>query len=268
VAGASVSRKRDAASASPIGALLDDVDRLRAVVRRVRTPQIWSEEDRGHIRAVATAWFQSYQTIAVGRDVGTINEISQWLLTAAERAPSTTKVSKRLKQLRAQLISLQTQLIASPSPSPAATDTAPLFGAVPDPEMQKVLVRRWNECVACLGAGAPMAATVMMGGLLETLFLARINREPNQAAIFTAKTAPKDKNGAPRPLNQWGLKDYIAVSHELKWITQSGKDVSAVLQNYRNYIHPTKELSGQSTLVPDDARMFWAVFKAIAARLL
>jgi hypothetical protein len=109
---------------------------------------------------------------------------------------------------------------------------------------------------------------VMMGGLLESLFLARINRESNQAPIFAARAAPKDKQGKPLPLNRWTLGTYITVAHEIGWITQSGRDVSEVLQDYRNYIHPQKELSRQAALTPDDARMFWAVFRAIAQRLL
>lgn len=79
-----------------------------------------------------------------------------------------------------------------------------------------------------------MAATVMMGGLLKSLFLARIKRETNPKPIFTAKTAPKDKQGNPLSLKEWTLGNHITVAHELGWITQSGRDVSAVLQNYRN----------------------------------
>jgi hypothetical protein len=149
-----------------------------------------------------------------------------------------------------------------------APDSAPSFAAIPDLLMKHVLMRRWGECVACLAAGAPMAATVMMGGLLESLFLARVNRETNKAPIFTAQSAPKDKQGNAQPLNKWMLGNYIAVAHELGWITQSGRDVSEVLQEYRNYIHPQKELSLQAALTSDDARMLWAVFKAISARLI
>jgi hypothetical protein len=64
------------------------------------------------------------------------------------------------------------------------------------------------------------------------------------------------------------LGNYVAVVHEVGWITQSGRDVSEVLQEYRNYIHPQKELLLQASLTPDDARMLWAVFKAIAACLI
>ena len=255
------------AAAAPIGSLLSDVDKLRGVVGEVRAAQIKSTETRIHIKAVAQAWFNTYKTATVGKDVHSIDAILSSLLDASERNPSTARIRQQLKELRGHLVALQTELIRSPVKS-ATADTAPTFASVSDPRMQSVLTRRWDECVACLLAGAPMAATVMMGGLLESLFLARINRETNQAPIFTAKAAPKDKQGKSLPLNQWMLKSYIGVAHELGWITQSGRDVSEVLQDYRNYIHPQKELSRQASLTPDDARMFWAVFKAIAARLI
>jgi hypothetical protein len=253
---------------SAIGPLVVDVDKLRIAVGRVRIAQIQSAEVKGHIKAVATAWFKSYRITASGHDVAAVDKIFSSLLTDSERSPSTQKIRNQLKQLRRDVVTLQTQMIVSPA-TPTTSDVAPTFGFIPDPVMRDILIRRWNECVACLGARAPIAATVMMGGLLESLFLARVNREPNQSAVFTAKAAPKDnKAGQTQPLNKWGLGNFIAVAHELKWITQSGKDVSEVLQNYRNYIHPQKELSSQASLTPEDAHMLWAIAKAIAIRLI
>jgi hypothetical protein len=251
---------------TPIGALLADLNRLRGVVGRVRTAQIQSSEVKAHIRAVASAWFKTYRGVAAGKDVTSLDEVFTYLRTASERSPSTAKVRDQLRQVRDSVIELQTTLIASPPAT--SVDVAPSFAAVPNPLMKQVLKKRWDECVACLKVGAPLAATVMMGGLLESLFLARVNRETNLAPIFTAKAAPKDKAGKTWPLKDWGLGDYIAVAHELGWITQSGKDVSGVLQNYRNYIHPQKELSSAASLSSEDARMFWAVFKAMAQRLM
>lgn len=257
------------APASPLGPLLADIDRSRAVIRSQSGAQVRSAEARGSIRALAEKWFNIYrgEAAARGADVSTLDADFRYLHSASERAPSVAKVLGHLKKLRTAAVALQTALISS-TPSKSA-DPAPSFAAVPDALMQKVLARRWDECVACLGAGAPLAATVMMGGLLESLFLARINREKKKAPIFTARAAPKDsKTGTALSLKDWGLGDYIAVAHELGWITQSGRDVSGVLQNYRNYIHPQKELASQAALTTDDAQMFWAVFKAIAARLL
>ncbi len=44
---------------------------------------------------------------------------------------------------------------------------------------------RWNECVGCIGHNLPLAATVMMGALLEGLILIRIKGLANKASVFT-----------------------------------------------------------------------------------
>ena len=106
-----------------------------------------------------------------------------------------------------------------------------------------------------------MAATVMMGGLLEGLLLARVNKEPNQQHIFTAKNSPKDrKTGNPLPLKDWGLKDYIDVAHELKWITVSAKDVGVVLTST---IRPTTFYPAEGVA---DTELLWCPM--VASRIL
>jgi hypothetical protein len=172
-----------------------------------------------------------------------------------------------LKQLRQLLIALRTAVVNVAAPTPT-NDTPPDFSALANAEMQAVLIGRWNECIRCIGASAPMAATVMMGGLLETLLLARINREPNKAPIFTATTAPRDRAGKTFPLSDWGLKDFIAVCHELNWIGVSAKEVAVVLRDFRNYIHPNKQLTHGVHLKDDDAILFWDVSKTITRQLL
>ena len=127
---------------------------------------------------------------------------------------------------------------------------------------------RNRHCPSCQRVGADLAATVMLEGLLEALFLARINRLTSLAPVFTAAAAPKDKAGKPRPLKEWGLKDYLDVGKELGWIRQSAKDVGQVLRDYRNYIHPEKELSHGITVVAEDTAMFVSVFSSIAEQII
>ena len=134
--------------------------------------------------------------------------------------------------------------------------------------MKAILERRWVECTKCIGAGAPLAATVMMGGLLEGLLLARVNREPKKTQIFTASAAPKDKQGQTRTLNYWTLQHYLAVAHELGWISQAVKGIGEVLRDYRNYIHPEKEFSEKVSVSNGDAALFWEISKNIARELL
>ena len=106
--------------------------------------------------------------------------------------------------------------------------------------MKAILTRRWQECGFCLGAKAPLAATVMMGGLLEGLLMARVNSLADRSPVFTAKAAPRDKQGKTLTLKDWTFQNYIAVAQELEWISQTVKDVGEVLRRISNYIHPQR----------------------------
>ena len=70
--------------------------------------------------------------------------------------------------------------------------------------------------------------------------LARVNQLKDKTPLFKAASAPKDKTGAPLKLNEWGLKNYLDVAHELAWISKTTKDVGEVVRDYRNYIHPVE----------------------------
>src|SRR5437867_2340270 len=106
-------------------------------------------------------------------------------------------------------------------------------------------------------------------GNFLALLLARINSAADRKPVFTATAAPKDRNsGKSLPLQEWTLRHYIDVAHELEWISQSAKDVGAVLRDYRNYVHPYKELSHGVSLQARDATLFWEVTKSISRQLL
>lgn len=134
--------------------------------------------------------------------------------------------------------------------------------------MQTILGERWRECVKCVAAGAPLSAVVMMGGMLEGLLLARVNQLRDPSAVFKAASAPKDKTGNPLKLNEWGLKNYLDVAHELGWISRTTKDVGEIVRDYRNYIHPQKQYSHGVSISADDARTLWEIAKTVARQVL
>ncbi len=108
-----------------------------------------------------------------------------------------------------------------------------------------------------------------MGGLLEALFVARANKLQDKAPLFRSKSTPLDsKTKKPIPLSDWTLRPYIEVGYELGWISRSGKDVAAVLRDYRNYVHPEKERSHGVSLNAHDSAMFWDVTRGLAQQLL
>jgi hypothetical protein len=191
------------------------------------------------------------------------------ILNATDKDSSKNTYVNAVKLAKEALVAARTHILVPP-PTVRTADSAPSFAPLAsDQVMQSILQRRWDECKRCIDAGAPLAATVMMGGLLEALLVARANKLSDKSKLFKATATPLDpRTKKPLDLRQWMLGPYIDVGHELKWISNSAKNVAVILRDYRNYIHPEKERSHGVTLSPDDAAMFWEVTKTLSRELL
>jgi hypothetical protein len=257
-------------------AAIREAQLLRERTRKKHTTQVQGSE-RDIVRATSLAWFNNHrkQMLAVfsASELAELDGLYQQVMEASHRAVLRSKYISMLKQIGDALVRLRSEnlikLSAAPTPTPSTTDTPPDFSTlITDVQMQEILKRRWLECTACIAANAPLAATVMMGGLLEGLLLARINREANKASVFTAAAAPKDKQSKTLPLKEWTLQHYIDVAHELGWISATAKDIGVVLRDYRNYIHPHKELTHGISLSKNDSTLLWEISKSITRQVL
>lgn len=262
-------------SADAIDSALQEVDRARTRVSRLTARQVTNADDRDYLKSVAYSWFRSHRPLAVGcvseEALGTVDAPLRDVLAATARSSARTTYLELLKDAKRALAALRGSSLLSPLQSPSPVEASPpdFTALASDPAMRVILERRWNETQRCLRAGAPLAATVMMGGLLEALFVARVNLMSNKGPLFRAKGAPLDsRTKKPLPLQDWTLRPYIDVGAELGWISRSGRDVAAVLRDYRNYIHPEKERSHGVVLTDRDSSMFWEVTKSLAGQLL
>jgi hypothetical protein len=227
------------------------------------------------VKATALTWFKQMRpALAPANGSPWLRELDaafRELLDGAERATSKARYADLLREIKGGLVSLRADVItasASLGHDPGLVPP-PVFSAlVSDEAMQAILTRRWSEAQLCRAAGAHLAATVMMGALLEALLLARVNSLVDKAPVYKATSAPRDASGKTEPLREWALRNYIDVAHELSWITQSGRDVGVVLRDYRNYVHPAKEYAHSMVLGPDDTAMFWAICQSLTAQVL
>jgi hypothetical protein len=265
-----VSTAADAASNA-----LQAVTAVRAALRRVRKQrQVRAQGEKIALARLSTDWYER-QSPAI-RKISSVrldraDKLFTQTLDASERAPSRTSCVADLEELRNELISIRSQLIAAESVASSSNKVTPVpsFATViSNPVMQGILTRRWQEAERCLKAEAGLASMVMMGGLLEALLMARIERLPDKKPVFTAKAAPKDRTAKTLPQKEWTLHNYIEIAHELGWIGETAKSVGVVLRDYRNYIHPYKELTDGVELTTDDATMLWTVFVTLTDQIL
>ena len=263
-----------ALSVDAIETCLRELDAARGRVSRMRSVQITRAVDRDNLKAVAYAWFQSHRPQLAGtvadETLGPVDASLKMVLESTNRSAARSTYLKALKEAKDALLAVRGMALVPPAAAQGLPDKAPDFSPLAsDQVMKAILERRWIECCRCIQAGVPLAATVMMGGLLETLFVARANIMPNKGPLFSATKTPKDKKtGKALELSQWTLSPYIDVAHELGWISKPAADVAGVLREYRNYVHPEKERSHGVHLSSNDAAMFWDLTKSLATQLL
>lgn len=255
-----------------------EIDRLTKTINADRSVQIRTRDEQELIKANAFSWFKGYRThlqsLNDNEILNLVDENYRQLLEFSDKHTSRSRYKATLKSTKDGLIKLRSEAIKFNSTTNGIIDKSknsiPDFSPlVYDQKMQKILVNRWNEIIKCLECDAPLAATIMMGGLLEALFLARANKLSDKSPLYKAKAAPIDpKTHNVILLDKWMLNSFIEVAAELGWIRKPAKDIGIILRDYRNFIHPERELRTGFTLEKDDAAMFWQIFSQVSQQII
>jgi hypothetical protein len=257
-----------------LDAALQEVTTARTLISKIRSKQVRGSDQLASLKSLSYAWFNTHRkTIETDRevDIGPIDDAFQTVLNSTDKSAAKATYLGALTRAKNALIATRTEVLKNRrsvvlSSDDAAPDFSPLAG---NAQMQNVLTNRWLECCKCVSVEAHLAAIVMMGGLLEALFVARANKMSDKGPLVRARSAPIDrKTGKTMDYREWMLDFYIRVGHELGWITESAKQVADVLKEFRNYVHPAKELRHGVELAHNDSAMFWNVTKALVRQLL
>lgn len=154
-----------------------------------------------------------------------------------------------------------------PKPKDTPIESPPDFGRlVQDSSLAEILTFRWAEAQRCFRADAHLSAVVMMGSILEGVLLHKV--EHNMRIANQAKTAPKDKAGAVKPIHDWSLSSLIDVAHEVGWLQGDVKRFSHALRESRNIVHPYVQRLSMDRPDGDTCRICWQVVRAAVADLL
>ena len=253
-----------------------EIDHLIKIVNSNRSTQVRNRDEQELIKANVFSWFNEHrphlQPLISSGILDLIDEKFRQILEFSDKQTSRSRYRSTLKLVKRGLIELRSESIrfihSTNTNSNVSTSTPNFSKLIADDEMIKILVRRWKETITCIDHEAPLSAMVMMGALLEALLLARINKLSDKKVLFALKCTPRDRNKKALELKDWGLKDFIEVAFEMKWIRKSVKDISVVIRDYRNFIHPVKELSSGFQIENDDAKMFWPIFVQISEQII
>ena len=132
--------------------------------------------------------------------------------------------------------------------------------------MLEIIEFRLREAQICMTNGAYLAATILWGSVLEASLLgAALN---DQEKFYRSQKRPPDgKSNKPKRFSEWTLSNFIDVALDIGLLKKDIREPGRGLREFRNYIHPSKEM--ESEFRPDDytARISFYVLKAALADL-
>lgn len=117
--------------------------------------------------------------------------------------------------------------------------TVDVDSVILDQSLAEIIKKRFAEAEVCAGNGAPLAAVILIGSILEGLLLSVALCYPQ--LINKAATAPKDRNGCVKKFQEWTLSNMIDTAAEIGILHEDVKRFSHELRNFRNYIHPYQQ---------------------------
>lgn len=80
----------------------------------------------------------------------------------------------------------------------------------------------------------------MLRSVLEGALHDVVRQRPAEA--YRSPSSPKGQNGKPRDSTAWKLAELIDVAHACEWIELDARRFSRQLRDYRNMVHPDREL--------------------------
>lgn len=130
-----------------------------------------------------------------------------------------------------------------------------------DINVGEIIKKRLDEAEICINNNAPLAAIFLIGSMLEGILLGIASSYPK---LFNeARLAPKSKdNGKVKEFHNWTLNDFIDVSCELGIIQLDVKKHAHAVREFRNYIHPYRQMLEKFNPTKQSALISFQVLKA------
>jgi hypothetical protein len=121
------------------------------------------------------------------------------------------------------------------------------------------LVRRAAEAAICADSGAYTLAVIGIGSFVEGLLHTLLSEKDDE---IRANGFKDDKGGRVRD-DRVTLAQLIDTAHRGGWIQLDAADFMHKVRDFRNFIHPRKELVDRPDFDEDSVRLCWAPVQAV-----
>ena len=128
-----------------------------------------------------------------------------------------------------------------------------------------IIESRLVEARTALSAGAYLSVVFLCGSVLEAVLLGAAQKDP--AKFNKASSSPKNPDGTVRRFHEWSLAQFIDTACEIDLLKPDVKKFGHGLRDFRNYIHPYKQMVSGFTPDQHTAKVSFHVLKAALANV-
>lgn len=137
------------------------------------------------------------------------------------------------------------------------------FSSIQDAGIRDILLRDLKECVIAIATGQAKNATIMAGSIIEALLYAKLAEKSIKSYVVPTRSGTTNK-----ALKDMALADLLFVAEQEKLITSNSIHLSHYVRDYRNFIHPAKEIRSTDNISQENVLIMWSILKRLINELL
>lgn len=136
---------------------------------------------------------------------------------------------------------------------------------ISDTAMREILSRDLFECALAIVSGQDKMATIMCGSISEALIMQKITGK--QIEKYDISEISRHQQAEKYPIRNMGLNELLYVADQLKILDKNAYHLGHYIRDYRNVVHPAKEIRMKEQITHDNVLIMWSVLKRLIGDL-
>lgn len=137
------------------------------------------------------------------------------------------------------------------------------FDAIKDENIRCIILRDIKECVIAIATSQVKSATILTGSIIEALLYAVLKEKGINSYYIKRKG-----NNVSINIEDMALNELLSVIEQEKLISHNSFHLSHYIRDYRNFIHPAKEIRSKDNITQENVLIIWSILKRLVDELL
>lgn len=137
------------------------------------------------------------------------------------------------------------------------------FDTIKNENIRCIILRDIKECAIAIATSQVKSATILTGSIIEALLYAVLKEKGINSYYIKRKG-----NNVSINIEDMALNELLSVVEQEKLIDHNSFHLSHYIRDYRNFIHPAKEIRSKDNITQENVLVIWSILKRLVDELL